>query len=106
MPIAAGTVHGKCVHCERWLGLTASGLCPGCSARMTDRPPPPFATEHPPGSVAKVELMRWRAERGFAVLHPGDATEDSRPFGESRFVRYHSRGERDPREFKSHLRAG
>lgn len=37
-------------------------------------PLPPEPTSAVPGSEAKVEVMRARAEAGYCIFHPGDAT--------------------------------
>jgi len=32
-------------------------------------------TDEPPGSWAKVEVLRWRAENGFPLWHPSDRVD-------------------------------
>jgi hypothetical protein len=79
---------GVCVRCDqKRYGLSERGLCYSCRRQGGSKAPPlaPRPTSYLPGTVEKIELMRWRAERGFAVLHPLDQTEDSRPNGPSRY---------------------
>jgi len=35
------------------------------------------ATEHLPGSLGKIEVMRQRARNGYSVFHPDDAPDDA-----------------------------
>lgn len=44
-----------------------------------ERPLPPEPTDAPPGSAAKVEVMRKRYWRGWQLHHPGDAKMDLGP---------------------------
>lgn len=44
-----------------------------------DRPLPPFATSHPPGTLMKIEIMAWRFQNGFHLHHPDDAKVTGNP---------------------------
>lgn len=82
-----------CVHCKERTPARACGLCRDCwkvpklqkryavatptcrrgaGQGMATPPLPAAPTYADPGSAARVEVMRLRAERGEAIFHPGD----------------------------------
>jgi hypothetical protein len=73
-------VAGICTEClETHYNLNGAGVCGYCRRfQRGTTPPPPWPTRHLPGSEEKVIVMEWRAQNGYAVLHPLDATEDPR----------------------------
>lgn len=78
MPPAVVGVEHTCCQCllpRRAYELDETGTCQACErwAKRSDRPPPPFATSHVPGSLGKVIVMEWRDENGYALYHPADA---------------------------------
>lgn len=88
--------RSQCAHCGERRWIHARGICRPCfrvpeikalyqpadSSRRSDvglRPGsgtlPPFATEAPPGSIEKVDVLIQRARDGYALWHPNDAIE-------------------------------
>lgn len=48
---------------------------------------PPIAdvpTEHPAGSLEKIDTLRWRVDHGFSLWHPGDEGSHILPFRDKR----------------------
>jgi hypothetical protein len=89
-----------CIDClaeKKSYRLDEDGRCCRCAGAWAadELPLAPTPTRHLPGTVGKLETMRWRAERRLAVLHPLDAVEDSRGNLPSSRVRYYY--EREPR---------
>lgn len=72
-----------CVEClQKRYDLDDGGVCCRCRSHARarpDRPPPPFPTEHLPGTFGKLIVMEWRAAAGFSLYHIDDATEDPLP---------------------------
>lgn len=75
-----------CRHCGREFvpRTIAQRVCPTCCGRQlvamaSDPPPPPRPTATPPGTKARVQCYRERAEAGYALHHPDDRTNDSVP---------------------------
>jgi hypothetical protein len=62
--------HGRCNWCQRY------------ARRTKPLPPPPFPTEHLPGTFGKLLVLEYRAANGFGLYHPLDAVEDPRGCGE------------------------
>jgi hypothetical protein len=80
----------RCIDCLRTrkpYELGEDGRCAVCERlfRPVHQAPAPFPTNHPPGTLGKVVMLEWRRERGFDLYHPGDAVEDARGNGPSRF---------------------
>jgi hypothetical protein len=79
MPLTAAAAGvGFCTLCDRKrYSLDEAGLCRKCQPWTTRKAPPPLPpgpTHFLPGTPEKVEVMRDRDNRGYAVHHPDDAT--------------------------------
>jgi hypothetical protein len=81
--VAAIAGVGVCSNClEKRYDLDDDGVCQYCRGHLqprSDRPPPPFPTQHLAGTVGRLIVYEWRAERGFDLYHPDDLAEDPLP---------------------------
>jgi hypothetical protein len=93
----SGIYPALCRHCHRKPVIRPRGLCwtcyytPGVLPRYPslskfavpgvpdrdDEPPLPTPTTAPPGSAAKLAVLRERAARGERLWHPDDATHET-----------------------------
>lgn len=77
---AERVARSLCVYCGKKTKPGQVFCNPMCTAYYlyyTDNPPlAPHPTFSPPGSKAKIKVMAWRLEQGYAIFHPDDYTGD------------------------------
>jgi hypothetical protein len=74
----------RCIDClgpKKSYELDEAGRCATCDRlyKRFEPPPPPFPTEHMPGTIGRLIVLEWRAESGWGLYHEADAQDDERP---------------------------
>lgn len=70
------TLFGLCAYCFVDADERAAARIRIRSANPQPIRFPPMPTSHPPGSEGRVEIMAWRLDHGYALVHPDDATAE------------------------------